>query len=265
MTGRSQAAVEAPAGQLHETLQLLGPGHRARPVDADERDQGAVRAREHAVADGGLRQHEALERLAPERPARRQGVFENAGHGTHSPILLRGSQSLGRLTVWTAPPRPKVSTRPLITAGAAIRATPMRMAMRPDRKAGGKIEVRAGLLQRLRPALLHPAERQYEPGAPSDALAVEPARPGVVEDRHVALHVARIGLHAGVVVVVEGPEAGRGHHAPAVDARLPGPVEVNARPRGAVGRMVDAPDQAPVARLRRVGAFENPDPVRQQA
>ena len=124
MAGRGESAVEAPAGHLHEALQLGRSGHGARPVDAEQRHQRAVGAGQKAVADGRLRQHEALQRLAPERPARRQRVLEGAVH--------RGSQSLGRATVWTAPPRPKVSERPLITAGAAISATPIRMAMSPD-------------------------------------------------------------------------------------------------------------------------------------
>ena len=80
VAGFGEAAVEAPARELDEALQLFRPGHGARPVDSEERHQRAVRAGQKPVADGRLRQEKTLQRLAPEGPACGQRVLENPAH-----------------------------------------------------------------------------------------------------------------------------------------------------------------------------------------
>ena len=119
-----EGVVEPPVGEAGETLQFLRPHRRARAVEAEQRDQRTVAAKQRIAAGRGRRRHEALQRLAPERPAQREGVLDGAAHG--------GSYSLGRVMMVSAPPRPKVSERPLTIAGAAIRAAPTTMAVSPE-------------------------------------------------------------------------------------------------------------------------------------
>ena len=80
VAGIGEAAVEAPAGELDEARELFRSRHGARPVEAEQRHQRAVAAGEQAFACGGLGQQKALQRLAPERPARRQRVLDGPVH-----------------------------------------------------------------------------------------------------------------------------------------------------------------------------------------
>ena len=75
--------------------------------------------------------------------------------------------------------------------------------------------------------------------------------------------MAGIGLGAGAVVVVKRTERARAPP-PAAGSRLPGAVEVDARQRRTVGRVMDSPQQASVPGLRRVRTLVEPNPIREQ-
>ena len=134
-----------------------------------------------------------------------------------------------------------------------------------DRQAGRHGKAGAGRLHRPRPARLHPAPRGDPPVRSGECLVVQ--RPGlrVVEEGRMAPPPRRIGLRAGLEVVVERPEAPRRHHPPARLGCRIGAAKVGAGEQRAVRRVVVRPDRAPVVGTRGVGAFQHPHPPGKQA
>ena len=84
VAGAGEDPVEAPRGQFDEAVEFLRAHHRARAVEAEQRDQRAIAAGHHADPAGQgerrRRKQEALQRFAAHRPAQPQRVLDCAGH-----------------------------------------------------------------------------------------------------------------------------------------------------------------------------------------
>ena len=78
--GPGEPAVQPAGGDVDETVKLGCAHHGPTAVDPEQADERPVAAQEGAVQGGG-REQEALQRLAPDRPGEAERVFENAIHG----------------------------------------------------------------------------------------------------------------------------------------------------------------------------------------
>ena len=93
MAGSGEGRVEALRRDAHEAVELVRPHHRARAVEADQRDQRAVMADQRPAApfEGHRRlgREQTLERLAPQRPGQAlqvvDGGCEGEGHDASVP------------------------------------------------------------------------------------------------------------------------------------------------------------------------------------
>ena len=112
-----EPAVQPPAGNLHEPLQLPLARERARSVDAEQRHQRAIAA-EQPPLGRRHRHEEALERLPPRLPPESLQVVEE--HPSPAPY------SRGRVMV-PPPVAPNVSATALITVGRRRSPTPTPM------------------------------------------------------------------------------------------------------------------------------------------
>ena len=84
MAGTGEDAVEAACAKLDEAVEFPGAHHRTRPVEAEQRDQRAVAAGQHAGPAGERerrrRHQETLHRLFADCPAQPQRILDRAVH-----------------------------------------------------------------------------------------------------------------------------------------------------------------------------------------
>ena len=85
VAGTGKDAVEAARAEFDEAVEFRCPHHRTRAVEAEQRDQRAVAADQHAGSAGQgkrrRRQQKTLQRFPADRPAQPQRILDRAGHG----------------------------------------------------------------------------------------------------------------------------------------------------------------------------------------
>ena len=83
MAGKGEGGVEPARGDLDEAVELFGAHHRARAVEAEQRDQGAVAADQRPAAaverNRGLGRQKTLQRFSAQRPAQALEVVDGGG------------------------------------------------------------------------------------------------------------------------------------------------------------------------------------------